>query len=278
MVTVMAAIWYYKLMGETHGPFTANQLREKATAGDITSDAWVRKGHDGKWTSADRVSGLFTSVPSTSSAAEIPLPPKPSATPSVLPSSDVDRKSRMPVFTDKPKTKACPFCAEEIAIAARKCKHCGEFLDETPPMPISKTDTPRKTPSPERTIWEGHPSSLYYLGHWILGVLLLPLFGLGLILIVNAILDRHTKLFILTNKRVMSKAGIISRTTCEVTLADVRNINMRQSLSELLFGLGTVQIGSAGTAGIEVQFSGIANPARIRDQIRQLKDQIGLVD
>jgi hypothetical protein len=25
--------------------------------------------------------------------------------------------------------KSCPFCAERILAAARKCKHCGEFLD-----------------------------------------------------------------------------------------------------------------------------------------------------
>jgi len=25
----------------------------------------------------------------------------------------------------------CPYCAEVIAAAAKKCKHCGEFLDET---------------------------------------------------------------------------------------------------------------------------------------------------
>ena len=28
-------------------------------------------------------------------------------------------------------TKACPFCGEEILAKAMKCKHCGEFLDET---------------------------------------------------------------------------------------------------------------------------------------------------
>ena len=24
----------------------------------------------------------------------------------------------------------CPYCAEVIAAAAKKCKHCGEFLDQ----------------------------------------------------------------------------------------------------------------------------------------------------
>ena len=169
-------------------------------------------------------------------------------------------------------TKTCPLCAEEIAIAARKCKHCGEFLDGTVPSSVSKSNT-RTTSGPEQTIWEGHPSALSYLSHWILGVLLLPLFGIGLILIIYAILDQQTKVFTLTNKRVMSKAGIISRATHEVSLTDVRSISMQQSLSKRLFGLGTVQIGSAGTAGIEVEFSGIANPAKVLDQIRQSKDQ-----
>jgi hypothetical protein len=43
----------------------------------------------------------------------------------------------------------CPYCAEVIAAAAKKCKHCGEFLDQTlrlertaPPVPLQKAWNP----------------------------------------------------------------------------------------------------------------------------------------
>ena len=206
----------------------------------------------------DEMLGQQINCPSCNGAIDLPAP--------------VPRQSAPPPPPQQPTTRACPFCGEQILTSAIKCKHCGEFLDGRGRQ--STTPKPKKTGVlVENEIWKGPPSYLYYLGHFIFGVLLLPLFGLGLLIIILALLDRNTRIYTLTNKRVMSKAGIISRQVHEVGIRDIRAINVKQGILERIFGLGTVEVGSAGTAGIEVTFVGITSPVSVRDMIRRQKDE-----
>jgi hypothetical protein len=39
---------------------------------------------------------------------------------------------------DTPATKRCPWCAEEILVDAKKCKHCGEYLTDDSAAPLQK--------------------------------------------------------------------------------------------------------------------------------------------
>jgi len=216
--------------------------------------------------------GETIECPSCNGSIELPKPDSQPA-PEPPPSEPQAPAPSTPSAPTQKQTKDCPFCGEEILATAMKCKHCGEFLDGR-----SKAPTPPKSRKSglqvENDLWKGKPSYLYYLAHFIFGVLLLPVFGIGLLFILFALLDRNTKVFTLTNRRVMSKAGIISRQVHEVGIKDVRNLNVKQGILERLFGLGTVEVGSAGTAGIEVKFAGVSGPIRVRDLIRRQKDEV----
>jgi len=56
-------------------------------------------------------------------------------------------------------TKQCPWCAEEILTEARKCKHCGEYLDNTEGSQASATNSAVRSggtkPSPSfAPVWQ----------------------------------------------------------------------------------------------------------------------------
>ena len=55
----MAKKFFYQLMGETFGPMSGVELRDKALSGDITPDTLVRINDDGDWVSAARIKNLF---------------------------------------------------------------------------------------------------------------------------------------------------------------------------------------------------------------------------
>ena len=181
-----------------------------------------------------------------------------------------------PIEPPQKQTRDCPFCGEEILLSAIKCKHCGEFLDGRNRKPDTPVVPPQKNVQPkvEKDVWKGHPSYLYYLAIFIIGVLLIPACGIGLLIILFAILDRNTRVYTLTNKRALAKAGIISRQIHEVGTKDVRNINIKQGVFARLFGVGTVEIESAAAAGQgHVRFVGVKDPLHIRDLIRREKDE-----
>ena len=168
----------------------------------------------------------------------------------------------------------CPGCGIERTNISTPCSVCGYKPAESQVAPQPAPSAQRPTWAEEKTLWQGHPSGLYYIGHWIAGILLLMFWGLGLLVIIYAILDRKTKVFTLTTRKVMAQSGIVSRKTSEVGMRDIRSINMSQGILERIFGLGTVQIGSAGHAGIEVELKGIQNPSQVRDQVRRAKDDL----
>lgn len=109
--------WYVQHNGHVVGPLSSEQLKHLASTKQITSETKVRLGDTGDWIAASNVKGLF---PGNS------ISRKASASPSVPPKLPPNSEKSHPVPSQRIE---CPFCAEPIAHNAKKCKHCGEFLD-----------------------------------------------------------------------------------------------------------------------------------------------------
>lgn len=256
----MSKQYWLKLGDEVTGPFSNSQIHQLATLGLIKSEHLISLDRV-KWVPATKVKGLNL----TAAASDAP-----GGSSMQLKLNNQANPAETPPRQGQAGTRECPFCAEEILAKARKCKHCGEFLDQTLSTKRSRS---RSDLEPEKVLWEENPSILAYVPVLILGVALILAFGLGILIIILAILDQKNRIYTITNHKVMVKWGIISRITKEVSIRDIRNINMTQGVFARLFGIGTIAVASAGTGTVDVSFFGVEEPTMVRDLIRKIKDE-----
>ena len=81
--------------------------------------------------------------------------------------------------------------------------------------------------------------------------------------------------FRIADSAIESCYGIISRNVHSIRIRDLRNINVRQSILQRILGIGDIEFSSAGGAGIEVTFVGIAAPLALKEEILQLEEMPG---
>ncbi len=74
--------------------------------------------------------------------------------------------------------------------------------------------------------------------------------------------DRTTSEFVITNKRVVVKIGLIWRRTLEMNLSRVETVNVDQSILGRLLDYGTITI--IGTGGTRESFRSISKPLEFR--------------
>jgi len=86
-------------------------------------------------------------------------------------------------------------------------------------------------------------------------------------LIIRALKWSRTH-FVLTNQRVVFRAGVIARTGIEIPLYRVNNINFHQSIFERMIGAGDLLIESGGEEGLEV-FDNIRDPEQVQSFIQR---------
>jgi uncharacterized membrane protein YdbT with pleckstrin-like domain len=98
--------------------------------------------------------------------------------------------------------------------------------------------------------------------------IVLALIGVPMLVLVTVIVYRyHVWTFTIRGGTIESCRGIIGRDVQSIRVQDLRNVNVRQSIFQRLFGVGDVEFSSAGGAGVEVTFYGVLDPLGVKDRV-----------
>jgi membrane protein YdbS with pleckstrin-like domain len=215
----------------------------------------------------------------------------------------------------------CPGCNVDVQLGEKFCKSCGAELPQDPETPVKNTDptaadkmrnakVQTEDHVEEKDLWEGRYSVLEAGGWWILSaILLLAVVVFYLVEIVDGLKGSNTFLIIgisvaalvflfgtvrhvhgwLTNKfkittqRVFYIQGFLSRTTDELEIIRVDDVQYKQNLYERLFNVGTVvviaptdrthgdhkrQENKAAVEG-KLELKGVKNPEEVKELIRK---------
>ncbi len=197
----------------------------------------------------------------------------------------------------RPSTVPCPFCSELIQASARKCRHCGEFLDGSDrtnapvasppvgPVAVVQHATAAKSGySKEHDLLTVRPkvfrnapvSMLFLISVLLVGsivaangeILMLWVFpALAVFILLRDFLSSFTTLLTIINKRSILRRGILSKRTREVRHSDVRLLQVDQSFFQRIMGVGSVSIASAGHGEVEIMVGGLKNPVHVKETV-----------
>jgi uncharacterized membrane protein YdbT with pleckstrin-like domain len=125
--------------------------------------------------------------------------------------------------------------------------------------------------SGETVLHRGHVSFWPHAGKILLGIVLLPVFGIGLIFFAWVYVIYRTTEIAITNKRIIAKFGFVSRSTTEINLPKIESLQVEQSVTGRLFGYGTIIVAGAGTPNLRIP--GITDPLRFRRHFMEATDK-----
>jgi uncharacterized membrane protein YdbT with pleckstrin-like domain len=123
----------------------------------------------------------------------------------------------------------------------------------------------------ETVLYRGHISKWSLALLIVVGIVLIPAVGIGLIFLAWAWVSYRTTEFAVTDKRIVAKTGLISRNTVEMFLDKVESLNVEQSITGRILDYGTVTI--RGTGATSEPIKNISAPLELRKHFMQAADQ-----
>jgi len=114
--------------------------------------------------------------------------------------------------------------------------------------------------------WVSTPHKYSILPAFAIGIPL-SIVLIGIPIVVASYLQYTNTNYVVTNRGLYSKRGVLSRDVQQIGFDKVQNISYSQSALGSYFGYGSVDVSTAGGSGIELQFRSIPNPAAVQELI-----------
>jgi uncharacterized membrane protein YdbT with pleckstrin-like domain len=122
----------------------------------------------------------------------------------------------------------------------------------------------------ERVVHLGRISLWSLWGYLLAGLLLLPVFGVGLVFFGIAYVKYKTTELAITTRRVIAKFGFVSRRTVELNIQKVESIQVEQTVMGRLLDYGTLVISGGGNP--QAPIPGISDPIAFRKAFIEAQD------
>lgn len=164
-------------------------------------------------------------------------------------------------YIENPNLFPCPDCSALISRQAETCPHCGVLLSAT---------------EEEQVIISCRPSAIDYLFWIILGVITIPVYGIGLLFLLYVLISIYSVSYQITTLRIVVQRGLFSNSQSEIWIKDIRGLFLQQGAWQCVVGTGNIKIGTAATAGIEIWITSISNPQEVIERINMLRNQKGM--
>jgi len=174
---------------------------------------------------------------------------------------------------------------------------CQEWLEEFADIDDweDEIDSDIVPDPPNEMLWQGHPSLFHYFSALIIFLILTAsgiglliwrielwlgaaLAAIGLIVLSLTLFIRSTRSYLISERRVEYIYGIISKSSHEILIDDIRVINVKKNGLLGLIGIGDVEFSSAGSTDVEVAFVSVGRAATVKQIVRDIQDDLASAD
>ncbi|MEY7848020.1 PH domain-containing protein [Natrarchaeobius sp. A-rgal3] len=121
----------------------------------------------------------------------------------------------------------------------------------------------------EEIIWSDGPDKRTLIPSFIIGIPL-AIVLIGILIIVGEYLRVTNTNYVVTNRALYRKTGVLSRDVKRIEHEKVQDISYSQSALGTQFGYGTVEVSTAGGSGVEMAFQSVPEPRNVQQLISEL--------